>query len=42
MEDLEINKPTRRNRKRNIIQESDDSEVNELDVVENMEDEKPS
>lgn len=43
MQDMEITKPTRRNRKRNFIQESEDSSVNEPVEIENMElEQKPS
>jgi hypothetical protein len=44
MQDMEITKPTRRNRKRNFIQESDDDEldVEEPVEIENMEVEKPT
>ena len=44
MQDMEITKPTRRNRKRNFIQESEDSSVDEPPVeIENMElEQKPS
>lgn len=41
MEHMEITKPTRRNRKRKLVEESDDSEE-QGDEVQNMEDEKPS